>query len=95
MQVRLERHLAAIEVQQMVQREEHVGFAEAGDHLEDVASKRLHVAVQRLRHAVDGQMHVDVAIRQPARHLFAVQNVVGVRESDREARDSRQWNRDR
>ena len=36
-QVRLERHLAAIEVQQVIQREEHVGFAQAGDDLEDVA----------------------------------------------------------
>ena len=70
MQVRLERHLAAIEGAG-VQRKEHVGFAEAGNYLEGVASKRLHVAVQRLGNPVDSRMHVDAAIRQPARHLFA------------------------
>ena len=82
-------------MQQVVQREEHVGFAEAGDDVEDVPSKRLQVAVQRLRHTVDGQMHVDVAIRQPARHFFAVQDVVRVGKAIAKLETAVDRNRDR
>ena len=77
-QVVVERNLAAVEVQQVVEREEHVGLAQAGGDVEHVAAERLQVAVQRLGHAVDTEVDLEVRARKPARHLLAHDEVRAV-----------------
>ena len=59
----------------MVQREEDVGLAQPRGDVEDVPPQRLHVAVQRLGHAVDAEVHLDAGVGQPARHLLADDDV--------------------
>ena len=62
----------------MVEREEHARFAQARGDVEDVPPERLHLPVQRLRHAVDAEVHFEVGAREAARHLLAHDEVRGV-----------------
>ena len=78
-QISLDRNLAAIEMQQMVEREADVRFAQPRDHVERVSPERLQVAVQRLGHPVHREVHDDVAVGQEARHFLADDHVVQVR----------------
>jgi hypothetical protein len=70
-EISFDRNLAAIEMQQMVEREADVRLAQPRDHVEHVSPERLQVAVQRLGHPVHRKVHDDVAVGQKARHLFA------------------------
>ena len=78
-EVGVERHLSAIEEQQVIEREEHARFAQARGDVEDVPPQRLHRAVQRLGHAVDAEVHLEVGAREAARHFLAHDEVRGVR----------------
>ena len=62
----------------MIEREEHVVRAQAGDHVEHIAAQRLQIAVQRFGHAVDAEVHFDVAVGKAARHFFADDEVLEV-----------------
>ena len=77
-QIRRQRRLPSIEVQQVIEREEHIVFAQAGDHVEDISAQRLDLPMQRFAHAVHAKMHLDVAIGEAARDLLADDEILEV-----------------
>jgi hypothetical protein len=78
-EVHVERRRRAIEMEQMIEREKDPRFAQPRRHVEHVPPEPLHIGVQPLGHPVDPQVHFEVAVRQPARHLLADDDVRGVR----------------
>ena len=75
----MQRQLVTVEVQQMIERKEHARLTQPCGHVEDVATQVLHVAVQRFRHLVRGDVHFDITIWEPARDLLADDHIIRIR----------------
>ena len=85
LEVALERQLALVEVERVVEREEDAGRAQVGGDLEGVAAQRLQLAMRDLGHPPRAEVDLDAPVgpgravdRQPARHLFAQDHVAPV-----------------
>ncbi len=94
-EIGVERKLTAVEVQQMIEREEDARLAQPRRDLEHVAPKRLQLAVQPLVHPVDAEVDLDVALRQPARHFLGDEEIPARPDCGRGTRGSRQSSRGR
>ena len=78
LEIRGERKLPPVEVEQVIEHEEDAGLAQPGHDFEDVAAKRLQLAVQLLVHPIDAEVDFDVSLRQPAGHFLGDEEVAGV-----------------
>ena len=102
LEVALERQLALVEVERVVEGEEDAGRAQVGGDLEGVAAQRLQLAMRGLGHPPRAEVDLDAPVgtgravdRQPARHLFAEDHVAPVGRPARTARARRRCCRDR
>ena len=94
-EIGVERKLPPVEVEQMIEDEEHAGLAQPRRDLEHVTAKRLQLAVQPLVHPVDAEVDLDVALRQPARHFLGDEEIRWRPDCDRGTRGNRQSSRGR
>ena len=75
LQILLERHMLVPEVHEVIEAEEDAGLLQACDHVEHIPAERLNIAMKRLGHAVDAEMHLEAPVRGPARHFLANDDV--------------------
>jgi hypothetical protein len=77
-EIRRERDLPAIEIQQMVQGKEDAGLPQGSCDVERISAQRLDGRVDRFGHPVDAEMDLDLGIRIAARHLLRHEEVIRV-----------------
>ena len=75
LQVLLKGHILVPEVHEVIEAEEDAGLLQACDHLEHIPTERLNIAMKRLCHAVDAEMHLEAPVRGPTRHFLANDDV--------------------